>query len=110
MIKKNCRPVSFLSHMCKVFEIMIFNLINELIEPFSSNLLTGFRKNRNTQYCLLKMLEKWNEALDKGNFVASVFMDISKAFDILNHDLPWSSMDLLMAKPEACGLSINSLK
>ena len=96
--------------MCKVFEIIIFNLINEFIEPFSSNLLSGFRKNRNTQHCLLKMLEKWKEALDKGNFVDSAFMDISKAFDTLSHDLPWSSMDLLMAKPEACGLSINSLK
>ena len=85
--------------MPKVFERIIFNQINEYIEPFLSNLLTGFRKNHNTQHCLLKMLEKWKEALDKGNFVDAIFMDLSKAFDTLNHDL-------LIAKLEAYGLSI----
>ena len=85
--------------MPKVFERIIFNQINEYIEPFLSNLLTGFRKNHNTQHYLLKMLEKWKEALDKGNFVDAIFMDLSKAFDTLNHDL-------LIAKLEAYGLSI----
>ena len=53
------------------------------------------------QHCLLKMSEKWKEALDKGNFVDAIFMDLSKAFDTLNHDL-------VIAKLEAYGLSTNS--
>ena len=85
--KINYRPVSLLSHMSQVFERIIFSQINEYIEPFLSNLLIGVRKNHNTQHCLLKMLEKWKEALDKGNFVDAVFMDLSKAFDTLNHAL-----------------------
>ena len=99
----NYRPVSLLSHMSKVFERIILNQINEHIEPFLSNLLTGFRKNHDTQHCLLKMLEKWKESLDKGNFVDAIFLDLSKAFDTLNHDL-------LKAKLEAFGLSLNSLR
>ena len=99
--KINYRPVSLLSHMSEVFERIIFNVINEYIEPFLSNLLTGFRKNRNTQHCLLKMLEKWKEALDKNNFVDAIFMDLLKAFDTPNHDL-------LIAKLEAYGLSVTS--
>ena len=97
--KINYRPVSLLSHMSKVFERIIFNQINEYIEPFLSNKI---RKNLNTQHCLLKMLEKWKKALDKGNFVDAIFMNLSKAFDTLNHDL-------LIAKLESYGLSINSL-
>ena len=89
--------------MPKVFEIIIFNQINEYIEPFLSNLLTGFRENHNTQHRLLKMLEKWKEALDKSNFVDAIFMDLSKAFDTLNHDL-------LIVKLEAYGLSLNSFR
>ena len=49
------------------------------------------------------MLEKWKEALEKGNFVDAIFMDVSKAFDTLNHDL-------LITKREAYGLSITSLR
>ena len=89
--------------MSKVFERIIFNQINEYIEPLLSNLLTGFRENHNTQHCLLKMLEKWKEALDKGNFVDAIFMNLSKSFDSLNHSL-------IITKPEAYGLSINSLR
>ena len=100
--KSNYRPVTLLSHMSKVFERIIYNQINEYSEPFLSNLLTGFRKNHNTQHSLLKILESFKEALDKGNSVTAIFMDLFKAFDTLNHDL-------LIAKLEAYGFSVNSL-
>ena len=33
-----------------------------------SKQLTGFRKNRSTQHCLLCMLEIWKKVLDKGGY------------------------------------------
>ena len=100
--KVNYRPVSLLSHVSKVYERIIFNQISTYFEPYFSSFLTGFRKNHNTQHSLLKMLELWKEALDKGKSVGAIFMDLSKAFDTLNHDL-------LIAKLEAYGFSKNSL-
>ena len=60
--------------------------------------LWGFRKNRNAQYSLSKMIENWKKQLDNGEKVGVIFMDLSKAFDTINHSL-------LLAKLKAYGFS-----
>ena len=61
--------------------------IENFMEYKLSKLLTGFRKNHSTQHCLVNMLEKWKNTLDKGRFVCAIFMDLSKPFDTMNCDL-----------------------
>ena len=102
MLKENYRPVSILSHISKIFERLAFNQIEKYFESKFSKLLTGFRKNHGTQNALIKMIELWKKALDEGNKVGAIFMDLSKAFDTLNHNL-------LLAKLNAYGFSNNSL-
>ena len=51
-----------------------------------SKQLKGFRKNHSTQHCLSCMLEIWKKVFDKG-YICTIFMDLSKAFGTLNHDL-----------------------
>ena len=59
-----------------------------------NTLLCGFRKAHSTQHTLFKLFQAWQEELDKSDFVATVLMDLSKAYDCLPHDL-------LVAKFEA---------
>ena len=68
-----------------------------------SKCLTGFRKSHGTQHLLVTMLEKWEKAVDKGEYASALFMDLSKALDTINHDL-------LLAKLKAYGFSLNPVK
>ena len=75
--KENYRSVSILPHMLKVVESIMYTQIQSFMEDKLSKLLTGFRNNHSTQYCFIKMLEKWGKnTLDKGGFVCAMFMEL----------------------------------
>ena len=100
--KENYRPVSVLPHVSKIIERVMYIQIENFMEDKFSKLPTGFRKNHSIQHCLVNMLEKWKNTLDKGGFVCAIFMDLSKAFDTMNHDL-------LIAKLGAYGFQEDAL-
>ena len=100
--KENYRPVSLLPHISKVFDRVIYNQINSFMESKISKCVTGFRKSHGTQHSLIVMLERWKKALDKEEKTSAIFMDLSKAFDTINHDL-------LIAKLKAYGVSKQAL-
>ena len=100
--KDNYRPISTLSNLTKLFESLIFTQLNRYMQNKFSKYLTGFQKNHNTQNSLLRMIESWKVRLNNGSKVGVIIMDLSKAFDSLNHKL-------LIAKLKAYGLDSNSV-
>ena len=85
--KENYRPISLLSCLSKIFEKIMQKQMIVYIENHLSPFLCGYRKGYNAQHALLSLLEKWRIVLDENGYGASLLMDLSKAFDTLNHDL-----------------------
>ena len=100
--KENYRPVNLLPHLSKVFEKIIYKQISSYMEDKLTKCLTGFRKSHGTQHSLVTMLEKLKSGIDNAAYVSALFMDLSKAFDTINHDL-------MLAKSKAYGFSTNAL-
>ena len=96
--------MSLLLHVSKNFERMIHKqIVNYMIDKLElAHYITGFRKLHGTQNSLVVMLEKWKRALDKREYISALFMDLSKAFDTINHDL-------LIAKLKGYGFSKEAL-
>ena len=101
--KTNYRPISILPVVSKIFERIMQKQINDFILSFLSPFLCGYRKGFNTQHALLTLVENWRKSLHNKSFAGAILMDLSKAFDTLNHDL-------LIAKLNAYGFQHDALK
>ena len=85
--KTNYRPISILPTVSKIFERILFNQLQHFSIKFLSPLLCGFRKRYSTQYALINLLQKWQKCLDASDgIVGTLLMDLSKAYDCVNHD------------------------
>ena len=97
----NYRPISLLSLISKSLERQVHNAI--LDHLIANHLLSdnqfGFRPRASTQEAVLSVTTAWHLALERGNCVACVFFDISKAFDSLPHHLILQSL----ARVGICG-------
>ena len=86
---ENYRPISLLPCMSKVLE----NIINiQLYDYFQSNNLLyksqyGFRKHHSTEFASLELVDTIQQQLDLKLDPFAVFLDMSKAFDTLDHEI-----------------------
>ena len=74
--KQNYRPVSVLSLFSKIFEKVIYDQFSQYLDKYLNNLLCGFPKAHSSQHALFKLLQAWQEELDKSGFVGTILMDL----------------------------------
>jgi hypothetical protein len=98
LIKDNFRPVSVLTILSKVFEGFMAEQMNSYFKDKLSIWLSAYRSKYSCNNVLLTFVESLRLSLDDNKYIGCVLMDLSKAFDCLNHDL-------LIAKLKAYKLS-----
>jgi hypothetical protein len=85
----NYRPISILPTISKIFERHITNQLksyldkHELLHSYQS----GFRQNHSCQTSLIRLVDSWLQYIDSGRMVGSIFLDLRKAFDLVDHDI-----------------------
>jgi retron-type reverse transcriptase len=47
----------------------------------------GFRRNYSTEYAILKITDKIQRSIDEHDYSLGIFLDFSKAFDTVNHEI-----------------------
>ena len=85
----NFRPITTLSVFSKLFEKLVHKRLLKFITKFSIINLNqfGFQKSKNTSDAILEFLDYAFESLNNNKFLASVFLDFSKAFDTISLEI-----------------------
>lgn len=85
----NFRPVALLPTISKILERVIYNRIVNFANK--NNIFSicqhGFLKGKSTETAIMDFLTKLYENLNKNMKSMGLFMDLSKAFDLINHRL-----------------------
>ena len=85
----NYRPISLLSIFNRIFEKMMYKRLANFIEK--NNLLYngqyGFGSTHSTRHAILDIINQIQNNMDKSMFSCTVFIDLKKAFDTVNHSI-----------------------
>ena len=99
----NFRPISILPVMSKVLEKVVSSQLSTYLEE--NNLLSkyqfGFRKDHSTIACLLNIVEDIRDNIEKGKQTGLVSIDLSKAFDTVDHGILLTKLKLMGLQPAA---------
>ena len=85
----NYRPISLLPSLSKIFEYVMFD---QLLHYFTENSLLsmeqyGFRPGHSTELAAVRLVDEITSKMDNNLIPTNIYIDLSKAFDTLNHSI-----------------------
>ena len=86
---KNYRPISLLPSMSKILEKIVYKRLYNFLEK--NDILThnqfGFRQGHSTELAIIQLCNRIIESFVNKKHTIGVFMDLSKAFDTIDHSI-----------------------
>ena len=106
LIHKNYRPVSNLAFLSKLVErVVASQLVQHLIKNDLNDMFqSAYKQGHSTETALLRVQNDILMELDNGNVVLLVLLDLSAAFDTIDHEI------LLKRLSTRCGINGTVLK
>jgi hypothetical protein len=104
----NYRPISLLTNFSKFFEKIMYYRLIEYIDRYEILYCCqfGFRKNHSTSFALIHLVNKITSAIDRNEITAGVFLDLSKAFDTIDHEILFGKLEHY----GICGMALKWIK
>ena len=89
LLVSNYRPVSVLPVFSKILEKLMHNRIMTFINKHKILCQNqyGFREEHSTSTAVLDMIDSITQEMDRKNYSIGIFLDLSKAFDTIDHKI-----------------------
>ena len=102
----NYRPISALTCFTKILERIMYNRLFKYLSVLFEILHKkqfGFQKGHSTEHAIIPLIDQINNSFEKNHFTLGIFIDLSKAFDTVDHSI-------LIKKLKLYGIKGNNLR